>query len=56
MSPCIRSILSRMKSSATDRTKRYEASHPPKLVPTGSFDKILLVGGKNPLFFNLSLL
>ena len=51
MLPSIRSILSQMKAGATDRRKHREASHPPKLVPTGSFDKVLLTGGKNLTLF-----
>jgi hypothetical protein len=40
-----------MKASATGRKKHDAASYPPKLVPTGSFDQVLLIGGKNLTLF-----
>jgi hypothetical protein len=35
----------------TDRQNHHETQHRPRLVPTGSFDKVLLIGGKKLTLF-----
>jgi hypothetical protein len=36
-----------MRFGIRDRRNHHDAQKPPRLVPTGSFDKVLLTGGKN---------
>jgi hypothetical protein len=49
MSNAIRSILIEMRFGITER--REHPWRPPRLIPTGSFDKVLLTGGKNLTLF-----
>jgi hypothetical protein len=40
-----------MRFGITDRRDRHRHGNPPRLIPTGSVDKVLLTGGKNPTLF-----
>jgi len=51
MSNVNRSMLIEMRFGITDRRNRQRPWKAPRLVPTGSFDKVLLTGGKNLTLF-----